>query len=121
MAAHNQLGRWGENVAADFLEQQGYLIVERDWRHGHSDIDIVAFRDAVLVFVEVKTRSSLAYGQPYEAVDAQKIQHITAAADNYLRQQDRYCPWRFDIISIVGNASHYDLKHMVGAFTLTPS
>ena len=56
MAIHNELGRWGEDYAADFLAAQGYRIVERNWRFGHHDIDIIASKGNEIVFVEVKTR-----------------------------------------------------------------
>ena len=56
MAAHNELGKWGEDLAAEYLEKKGYTIVERDWKSGRRDIDIIALDDDVVVFVEVKTR-----------------------------------------------------------------
>ena len=58
MARHNDLGKWGEGVAADYLEQQGYSILERGWRSGHKDIDLIAFKQGILAFVEVKTRKN---------------------------------------------------------------
>ena len=60
MAAHNELGKWGENLAAEYLQDKGYEILERDWKSGHHDLDIVAKEDDTLVVVEVKTRRSSA-------------------------------------------------------------
>lgn len=56
MASHNELGKWGEDVAADYLLRQGYTILERDWKSGHRDLDIIALDGDTVVFVEVKTR-----------------------------------------------------------------
>ena len=63
MAAHNDTGKWGEDLAAKYLEEKGYTIVERDWKSGRRDIDIIALDDDVVVFVEVKTRRNRLYGE----------------------------------------------------------
>ena len=74
MAAHNELGKWGEDCAVDYLQRKGYTIVERDWKSGHRDIDIIAAdEDGTLVFVEVKTRRNRLFGNPEEAVDWRKM------------------------------------------------
>lgn len=85
------VGMTGEDVAAKFLEQNGYTVIERNFRSGHQEIDIIASDEQFLVFVEVKTRSclipeSMAYGRPARAVSAAKQKNIVAAARNYLRQ-----------------------------------
>ena len=64
MATHNELGKWGEDCAADYLQRMGYTIVARDWKSGHRDIDIIAMNDGTLVFVEVKTRRNRAFVEP---------------------------------------------------------
>ena len=64
MAAHNELGKWGEDLAAAYLEQKGYTIMERDWKSGRRDIDIIARDGNIVVFVEVKTRRSSVFGEP---------------------------------------------------------
>ena len=69
MAVHNELGTWGEEVAAQYLTKKGYTIVERDWKSGHRDIDIIALKDDIVVFVEVKTRRNNYFGEPEDAVD----------------------------------------------------
>ena len=69
MAAHNELGKWGEDLASDYLEQKGYTIMERDWKSGRRDIDIIARDGNIVVFVEVKTRRSSVFGEPEEAID----------------------------------------------------
>ena len=65
MAAHNELGKWGEDCAADYLQRKGYTIVERDWKSGHRDIDIIAAdKDGTIVFIEVKTRRNRLLATP---------------------------------------------------------
>ena len=76
MASHNELGKWGEEVAADYLLRQGYTIMERDWKSGHRDLDIIALDGDTVVFVEVKTRSNRMFTEPETAVDYQKIRHL---------------------------------------------
>ena len=78
MARHNEMGRWGEDVAAEYLRQQGYVIRERDWKSGRRDIDIIAITPDALtvVFVEVKTRLPDSAAAPEDAVDAMKIRNL---------------------------------------------
>ena len=78
MARHNELGKIGEDYAAEFLEHAGYGIIERDWRQGHRDLDIVARTPdgTTVVFIEVKTRSSDVVMHPDEAVDVRKIRNL---------------------------------------------
>lgn len=105
MAAHNDLGKWGEQVAADFLEAKGWSILHRDWLYEHKDIDIVCYEPETetVVFVEVKTRSTREWGEPYEAIDLHKKNNIMNAASAYLREYGLLGKkWRYDSISIVG-------------------
>ena len=89
MARHNELGKAGEDFAASYLEHAGYGIIERDWRQGSRDIDIVARTEdgTTVVFVEVKTRSSDAIVRPEDAVDARKIRNLGRAADAYVNER----------------------------------
>ena len=69
MAAHNQFGIKGEEIAADYLRLKGYTILDTNWRSGHKEIDIIArFKDTI-IFVEVKSRANDFYGKPQDAVD----------------------------------------------------
>ncbi|MBE6620304.1 MAG: YraN family protein [Ruminococcaceae bacterium] len=96
----------GEDVAAKFLEQNGYTVIERNYRSGHREIDIIARDEQFLVFVEVKTRSCLipermAYGRPASAVSATKQKNIVAAARAYLRAHpDNILQPRLDVIEV---------------------
>jgi putative endonuclease len=80
MAAKDELGRRGEKLAADHLIASGFEIVERNWRCSQGEIDIVATKDSELVFVEVKTRSSLAFGHPLEAITVAKLARLRRLA-----------------------------------------
>ena len=72
MAAHNELGKWGEEIAAAFVEKKGYEILQRDWKYGHHDLDIIAKDEDTLVIIEVKTRRNRLFGNPEEAIDYKK-------------------------------------------------
>jgi putative endonuclease len=80
MAAKDELGRRGEKLAADHLIASGFEIVDRNWRCSQGEIDIVATKDSELVFVEVKTRSSLAFGHPLEAITVAKLARLRRLA-----------------------------------------
>ena len=113
MAAHNELGKWGEDLAADYLQRKGYTIIERDWKSGRRDLDIVAKNGNVIVFVEVKTRRNSLYGQPEEAVDYRKLQSLQQAINHYIKFRHIRQEVRFDIISIVGTiGSEPDIQHI---------
>lgn len=119
MARHNELGKWGEQYAADYLQSIGYDIIERDWRIGHRDIDIIARTGdgTTVVFVEVKTRTSDVVTKPDDAVDIKKIRNIGYAANNYIKTKGIVDEVRFDIISIIGNnKENSQLEHIIEAF-----
>ena len=80
MAAHNELGQWGENLAAEYLRSKGYVIINRDWHSGHRDLDIIAEDDDVVVFVEVKTRRNNIFGAPEEAIDFTSTNTTTSSS-----------------------------------------
>lgn len=105
MAEHNELGFWGEQMAAEYLERKGYRILRRNWRCGRRDIDIVATDLTTLVFVEVKTRRGNSLTEPETAVDRQKIRSLAIAANTFLKEQDTDMPVRFDIIAVAGTPS----------------
>lgn len=114
MAAHNELGRWGEDLAAAFLEEKGYTIIERDWKSGHHDLDIVAKDGSTLVIVEVKTRRNRLYGNPEEAIDYRKRRSLLSAINHYTKSHRIYSNVRFDIISIVGNMGEKpEIDHII--------
>ena len=119
MARLNELVKWGEQYAADYLQSIGYDIIERDCRIGHRDIDIIARTGdgTTVVFVEVKTRTSDVVTKPDDAVDIKKIRNIGYAANNYIKTKGIVDEVRFDIISIIGNnKENAQLEHIIEAF-----
>lgn len=103
MAAHNELGRWGEDLATEYLQGLGYVIMERNWSCGRSDLDIVALDKDTVVIVEVKTRRNQLFGVPEEAVDYHKIRLLQQAAHLYVKSHMIRQELRFDIIAITGS------------------
>ncbi|WP_455763161.1 YraN family protein [Prevotella disiens] len=116
MALHNEIGHWGEDLACEFLMREGYRILERDWKIGKRDLDIVAIDDDVLVIVEVKTRSNERYANADEAVTPQKIRSISIAANSYVKMFGMNREIRFDIITIVGTPEKHEIRHTEDAF-----
>lgn len=116
MAQHNEIGLWGEQTAALHLMHQDYQILERNWRFRHLEIDIIAEYLGEIVFVEVKTRSGGDFREARAAVHYDKRRHIMDAAHEYLRLNRLDNVWRYDVITIIGNAAHYRLRHEQRAF-----
>jgi putative endonuclease len=101
MATGNrQTGQKGEALAAGWLQERGYTILHRNWRWKNYEIDLVAGRNDVLHFIEVKTRTSTLFGHPEESVGAKKFRHIQTAAGKYLEQYPGWKRIQFDILSI---------------------
>ena len=97
------IGRWGEDTAGEYLEGLGYTILARNVHTPHGEIDIIATKNQVLVFVEVKTRTSHSFAFPEEAVTPRKQAHMLSAAELYLNQHPECSDtWHFDVIAIVG-------------------
>lgn len=117
MAIHNQLGQQGETIAKNFLEEAGYEILDENWCFGKAEIDLVAYLDKRIVFVEVKTRTSSGFGQPEDFVNQTKQTLLQTAAEEYLYIMNFKGEIRFDIISILfDKQGNYKLKHIEDAF-----
>ena len=116
MAKHNELGKQGEEIAAQYLIENGYEIVERNWRNKHKEIDIIAKDGKDLVIVEVKTRQNDEYGDPDIAVTRQKQRRLISAANAYLFQNKLDIDTRFDIISIIFKEDKPVIDHIEDAF-----
>jgi putative endonuclease len=95
-----RLGEKGEGLAAKFLRKKGYKIIEQNYQTRIGEIDIIAMDGETLVFVEVKTRESLYYGRPFEAVTGLKRRKISNVATLYLKRLKDVPPCRFDVVSI---------------------
>lgn len=111
-------GRWGEEVAASFLEKKGYQILERQFHFHHTEIDLIARDGDYLVFVEVKTRSSADFGWPEEALTPRKKYHLRRAAEGYLYLNNlNNIDCRFDVVSIFfGPGGQPEIEHFENAF-----
>lgn len=118
MATHNDLGKWGEQRAVEYLEDKGYTICHRNWRIGHRDLDITALTEdrETLAIVEVKTRSDDTYMLPEEAVDWRKKRNLSIAANAYVRRYQISCDVRFDIISVLRMGDQVKIEHLENAF-----
>ncbi len=101
MAQHNELGKLGEQLAADFLEKKGYVILEKSWRWSRAEIDLIAEQNSVMVFVEVKTRSSVFFGAPEEFFTPKKEKFMSHAAELYCEKAQHDGEIRFDLIAVV--------------------
>lgn len=106
-------GQNGENIAENYLKSIGYFILNRNYRCKQGEIDIIAKDGEEIVFVEVKTRSSIIYGNPAEAVDIHKQKHIRKAAEVYVYFNQLYdCYIRFDVIEIYCNKGKFTVHHI---------
>lgn len=95
-----ETGRQGEDRALAYLEEKGYTLVQRNFRHRRAEIDLIVRKDQLLVFVEVKARQNTEYGFPESFVSPQQASLITEAADHYVREQNWSGMIRFDIVAI---------------------
>ena len=100
MASHNELGKWGEETATIYLRQKGYTILERDWKSGHRDIDIIATINNTIVFIEVKTRKFNSLTSPIEAVNYQKLKNLKRSINHYVKSKRIDLEIRFDVITV---------------------
>ena len=116
MAQHNELGKKGERMAKDFLIQNGYEILDENWVYERAEIDLIAYLNCIIIFVEVKTRSSTGFGMPEDFVNKAKRQQMANAADAYIEIMNHEGEIRFDIISILFNKNNHTIKHIEDAF-----
>ncbi|SEL50353.1 YraN family protein [Parapedobacter koreensis] len=118
MLTHLQKGKNGEDMAIQLLKRRGYRIRCQNWRHKNLEVDIVAEDGNILVFVEVKTRTSPAYGMPYEFVDVAKQAKLVRAANHYIATNQYGGEIRFDVVSILYSEENktYDTRLIKDAF-----
>lgn len=117
MASHNDFGIEAEQIAVEYLQKQGYLILEKNYRYLKSEIDIIAEYENLIIIIEVKARSTDAFLEPQEAVNRQKIKQIFIGSNHYLEHLDQDKEVRFDIISIIKNAQNsVHINHIKDAF-----
>lgn len=120
--ARQAFGEWGERVAERWLVSRGWRILARRFRSGHRDVDLVALRDGVVAFVEVKARRGREFGDPVQAVHWRKQRELARSA---LVWADRHgapdLSYRFDVIGVLLEASRVRIRHVENAFQLRAS
>lgn len=116
MAQHNETGKQGETEAVRYLEDKGYSILARNYRHQHAEIDLIAQKGKLLVFVEVKTRSTVSYGNPEEFVSYTKAKLVMKAAEQYIFTHDWQYDIRFDIVAVIMAGTRLTIRHIEDAF-----
>lgn len=116
MAAHNELGKQGEELAVEYLQKEGYTILATNWIFQKAEIDILAQKEDILAVVEVKTRSSIEFGLPQDFVKPKKIQLLVKAVDAYVTLNEIDVNVRFDIIAIHKEGKTFAIEHLTDAF-----
>lgn len=117
MATHNDLGKRGEDIAREYLENLGYHILKLNWKYGRAEVDVIANQNGAIIFVEVKTRTSTDYGEPEDFVDYKKERQLEYASSAYIEMNDHQGEIRFDVIAITfQNKDIYKINHIEDAF-----
>lgn len=101
MKHNQQIGKWGEQAAADYLSQRGYQILDKNARTPYGEIDLVAALEGLTVFVEVKARTTRSFGLPEEAVTPRKLAHMRASAEFYATERS-LDSWQLDVLAVEG-------------------
>jgi putative endonuclease len=116
MAEHNDLGQKGELLAAQYLSEKNYEILETNWRFLNLEADIIALKDKTLVVAEVKTRKSVVFGEPEVFVNKQKQKNLLKAANEYVQRYKLDFEVRFDIVSVIIANGKTQINHIEDAF-----
>ena len=119
MAEHNEKGKFGEKLAQEYLINNGYKILQTNWRVRRYEVDIIAQKNDILVFCEVKYRTSNLFGEPETFVSKQKQKNIINAATSYVEQICWQGESRFDIISILEENKTIKINHIEDAYGAT--
>ncbi|MCR5574342.1 MAG: YraN family protein [Bacteroidaceae bacterium] len=117
MAEHNELGKVGEDAAVKYLEKKGFVILHRNWRFKHLELDIIALKDGEVRVIEVKTRSTDDFKDPIEGVDRKKRKRLMRATDAYIKYFNVDKPVFFDVITLVGSEGDFRIEHIEYAFS----
>ena len=116
MAKHNELGKKGEQLAVDFLIENKYDIIERNYRFDKAEVDIIAQKNDTLAIIEVKTRSTTDFGNPQDFVKPKQIKRLVKAVDEYVTVNNLDVEVRLDIIAIVKENNTFNIEHLQDAF-----
>jgi putative endonuclease len=119
MHAPHDLGRLAEDAAAELLARTGWRTLHRNWRSGHREIDLIARRARIVIFVEVKARRSARHGHPLEAIGWRKRRDLHAAARDWIARHGRHGDsYRFDAIWLLDSPIGTRIEHVEGAWTV---
>ncbi len=117
MPNNNKTGLKGEHAAANFLKSKGYDVIHQNWRHGKKEVDIIACTGDIVIFAEVKTRTSSKLQFPEEAVTKAKQNHLKTAGEAFINMYPQYRNIRYDIISVMTEGDHVrEIVHFEEAF-----
>ena len=100
MARHNDTGKLGEQLAAEYFLGLDYVVIEKNWRSGYKEVDLIATKDGMLHFIEVKCRTSKKFGHPEENVSSKKIKLLIDAAEVYLYEKPHWTKVQFNVLAI---------------------
>jgi putative endonuclease len=116
MAKHNELGKLGEDLAAKYLEEKGFNLLDRNWIYQKKELDIIALKDDYLVVVEVKSRSTDYFEHPTDAISLSKIKFIVRATQAYVDLREIKQEVRFDVVSVIKREEKFVIEHIEDAF-----
>ncbi len=119
MDARQRFGEHAERLAVAYLERGGWRILDRNWRFHHKEIDLVAERDGLVAFIEVKARGAARLAHPLEAIGAAKRRDLATAARAWVAARGApYRAFRFDAISVTRGAAGTSVRHVEDAWRL---
>ena len=116
MAQHNELGDKGEQLAVEYLIKNDYKIIKRNYRYLKAEVDIIAQKNAILIGVEVKTRTSNHFGNPQDFINKKKIDLLVSALNNFVIENDLDVEVRLDIVAILKQKNAFQIEHLKDAF-----
>ncbi len=116
MRRNQAVGRWGEQAAADYLSGHGYTIVGQNVRTPYGEIDLIAAKEGITVFVEVKARTGKSFGPPEVAVTPRKQAHMRACAEHYA-QQNELDHWQIDVMAVQKTDGKVEIMHFENALS----
>jgi len=116
MAEHNELGKTGEAIAANYLAQKGYEILDRNWHYNKKEVDLFVRLNEKLIAVEVRTRTSDGWEHPKETITDSKIRFIVEATEAYIIEKDIEDEVRFDVVTVMPRGDDWEIEHIEEAF-----
>ncbi|MEO6916160.1 MAG: YraN family protein [Chitinophagaceae bacterium] len=105
MAAHNDLGKYGERLGVQFLSKKDYKVLHTNWKYSYFEIDLIASKNNVLHFIEIKTRKTKTFGEPEDDADQKKLSKIMKAAEEYQHRNPGWKRIQYDVLAISIHAS----------------